>query len=106
MARTRTRTFKTDLALALDFLRSLVEAWRGIPSAMAEDWRAGHTRTAWLREWEKGNLSEPGEPVEWFSFDTKSEASYRDYRLWYALGIVSDALIVLVVLLVILAVAL
>jgi hypothetical protein len=92
------RTLKSDLALVVDFLRELVQAVISIPGEMRQEWKDAHTRTDWLRLWEDAPLADLA--------GNAAAQSYRDWKLWHKLGIVSDALLVLIVLLVILAVLL
>lgn len=82
---------------AVDFLKGLGTATKGVPGAMGQAWKDSHTRTPWLREWEEdqnyGELG--GRPI--LFVDSRAEASYDDHRLWRLLGRVSDALIFIMV---------
>jgi hypothetical protein len=88
------RTFASDADKVGEFVTDLGASVASIPGGMRQWWKDGHTRTEWLHEWETGPI------------DSEAVQSYRDWKLWRGLGIVSDALIVVIVLLVILAVLL
>lgn len=79
-----------------EFLRDLFDATRGIPSAMRQSWKDAH-------RWDR-----PKYIYERVDYDDKSSALVAkenpDYTLWRRLGPVSDALIVLILVLIVLMV--
>jgi hypothetical protein len=100
------RTFKSDMVAVGDFLRDLGSATVAIPGEMRQWWKDGHTRTEWLYVWEKRNLGPEDGPPSFFSCDNEAERSYADYRLWRTLGVASDALLVTIAVLIVLAIVL
>jgi len=91
----------------VEFLRDLLLALKGIPSSMRQAWKDSHTVTPWLREWRKTNLAftEDGRPM-FVDCDHTGLNSYHDYRAWLWLGRISDALLILIAVLILLCVVL
>jgi hypothetical protein len=82
------------------------QALANIPGEIAYWWSSGHYRSPWLRKWEDGNCADPGARPLFYADDTETLNSFSDYRLWRALGFVTDGLILVLVLAIVLTVAL
>jgi hypothetical protein len=79
---------------------------RDIPGEIAGLWHDSHYRSPWLRRWEEGNCADEGARPLFYADDTETLNSFADYKVWRALGYVTDALLLILVLTLVLTVAL
>lgn len=81
-----------------EFLKEFWIVVRDVPAEAKRQWHEAHTRTPWLRKWDQEPCPQGGRPI--ILVGTEAEASYNDYKLWRTLGVVSDVLLALMLIII------